>query len=139
MVDQTTYGAPKTPITVTLLAERTATSVTTSYGTVEQAHSGMKFVCANFRVRNTGTATPDLHQISGQWVGANGQTQALQFATVDCSDMGVGKQGQGLVSEPNPAPGQYVEGWTANEVPTGPGVIVWSQGPDNAELFRTPG
>ncbi|MEY9834960.1 hypothetical protein [Streptacidiphilus sp. EB103A] len=139
MADQTMYGAPRTQLTITLLGERTAMSVNTSYGTVEQAHPGMLFVCENYRFRNTGTSTPDLHQIYGQWIGANGQTQQPQIATVDCSDFGVGKQGQDIVLQPNPAPRQYVEGWVAVEVPAGPGVIQWSRNSDNMHLLRTPG
>ncbi|TDU04436.1 hypothetical protein EDD99_2896 [Streptomyces sp. 846.5] len=139
LADQTKYGAPLTQVQVTLLGSRSAMSVITSYGTVDRPHPGMKFVCESFRVRNTGTGTPDLPSIRGQWVGANGQTQAPQVALEDCSDLGVGKQGQALVSQPNPAAGQYIEGWIASEVPAGPGVLVWSRNLDNTELFRTPG
>ncbi|MEV0598567.1 hypothetical protein AB0I82_04590 [Streptomyces sp. NPDC050315] len=113
---------------VTLVSVKTAKSVPDPYGdTPAAADPGERFVCLEFKVKNTGQEEFDTFPLTtADWTGKDGETKGLEILLgVDCKNLG--QQGDDLTNVPNPGPGEFVRGTTPLSVPsTQPGVVEFS-------------
>ena len=111
------FDTPASSAEVTLTALKQADVLPQGVLAPETADPGMTYVCLEFKVKNTSNEEFDTsHLTEARWTGKDGETRSADHKIGgNCGKLGLVEEN--LLTEPDPRPGEFVQGTTVLMVP----------------------